>query len=239
MTRISRLLSGAVRFVVFWVNPRQVWRLRADFDAQNRKMQSLVYASDHMFAELNQERIDNEVLPLATSVTEEAGEEKVFRKVFRHPKGTGITAKQAFFLELECLARINQALVTQDSLRHFPRLHGFNVDDLALDMSWDGVSLDNLTSPQIIPDAEGQIENIVATLQRADICHLDIHESGKNLLVDSRGRLTLIDFNRAVIRNTPVNPLVGRKLPAASKQAQFHRARLRRCLDKNPLITPG
>ena len=240
MTRFFLLVSGALRFMAFWLRPGQVWRLRSGFDAQNRKMRSLIEASDHMFMTINQERIDRNLVPLAASVAEGASEgEKVFRKVFLHPKGTGITAKQAFFLELDCLARINQVMIGQTTLRHFPRLRGFDVDALILELSWDGVSLDNLASPQVIPQADRQIDDIVATLERADICHLDIHESGKNLLIDSEGRLTLIDFNRAVIGNTPINPLVGRRLPPAAEQAEFHRARLHRCLDNHPLVIKG
>jgi hypothetical protein len=240
MPPISQLLSGARRFLVFWVRPSRVWRLRDDFEAQRRKMQSLIEASDHIFLENHRDTIDNELLPLAASVVTPAQEgEHVFRKEFLQPKGTGITARQAFFLELDCLARINRVLSDSDTPRHFPELRGFSVDDLVVELSFDGVSLDTLTTPRIIPDADRQIDHIVAALEQAEICHLDIHESGKNLLVDQHGRLTLIDFNRAVIGNRPVNPLMAKRLPPRSQQAEFHRARLTRCLEKHPLITPG
>lgn len=240
MSPISHVLSGAGRFLIFWMRPSRVWRLRVEFEAQNRKMQSLIKASDHFFLENHQDTIDRDLLPLAASVVEPAREgEKVFRKVFLHPKGTGITALQAFFLELDCLARINRVLGDLPTPRHFPLLRGFGVDDLVLELSWDGASLDKLTTPHTIPEADRQIDDIVATLEQADICHLDIHESGKNLLVDSEGRLTLIDFNRAVIGNRPVNPLMARRLPPPSQRADFHHARITRCLDNHPLITLG
>ena len=237
MSRFFVLLAGATRFLALWLRPIRVWRLSAHYDAQQRKMQSLVVAFDEMFLANHREYVDTTVIPLASSVLVEAGDgEKVFRKEFRHPKGTGLTATQAFFLELDCLARINQVVSAQNTTRHFPTLHGFDVDNLSLELSFDGVSLNNLSSQQVVPDAEAQIDTIVATLERANICHLDIHESGKNLLVDSEGRLTLIDFNRAVIGNIPANSLVGRKLPQPDQQAEFHRARLHRCLEKQPLI---
>lgn len=93
MSPISHVLSGAGRFLIFWMRPSRVWRLRVEFEAQNRKMQSLIKASDHFFLENHQDTIDRDLLPLAASVVEPAREgEKVFRKVFLHPKGTGITA---------------------------------------------------------------------------------------------------------------------------------------------------
>ena len=85
-----------------------------------------------------------------------------------------------------------------------------------LAIAWVGRSLDTLEPNRsvAVPDLDGQVEAIVAGLERAGVVHLDHHASGKNLAVSEDGTLSLIDYGNAVLTRFKVKRHQNHKLPS-------------------------
>lgn len=121
---------------------------------------------------------------------------KAFKKDFY--VHSGLTRKQAFYLELDCLGRINECL--NGTEKNFPTLVDYNVTNFSITTSFDGYSLDKLNSLVRVDDFESQVSHIVKVLFEAQVSHLDHHTSGKNIVVSEDGILTLIDFDTAQVK---------------------------------------
>ncbi|NWO07456.1 MAG: hypothetical protein HLX50_17730 [Alteromonadaceae bacterium] len=117
----------------------------------------------------------------------------------------GLSADQAFYLEASSLQRLLD-IRSSNQLHHFPFpvLKGVSEEKLTVEMSHCGWSLDQLPrqgAPIKIKDHKLQVENIVNMLIKAKVLHLDLRSDGKNLCVDSKGNLSLIDFDIVVVND--------------------------------------
>jgi len=106
-----------------------------------------------------------------------------------------LSNKESFELEKECLIRLK-------GFPHFPQIISSNQNNLTITMSHCGESLLNVSKiPLKKVQVKAQITEIVETLKNAGICHLDILM--KNICYKN-GRLYLIDFDIAVLDDTPM-----------------------------------
>ena len=93
--------------------------------------------------------------------------------------------------------------------KHFPILLSYNTDNYELTLSDCGYSLDiykNLINqkkiePIKINNIDEQINCIIYNLKKNRIKHLDIY-NGKNLCVNKKGTISMIDFDIASINNS-------------------------------------
>ncbi|WP_156824353.1 hypothetical protein [Thioalkalivibrio thiocyanoxidans] len=148
---------------------------------------------------------------------------KQFRTRFQN--WNGMTAYQNFILELDCMSRINRVLETGDIRRHFPRLVQFDVKSLTVTYSYEGVGVNNLQESVVVPRVWEQLDEIDRTFKRARVVHLDMHRSGKNLLVGSKGNITVIDFDVAQAGGLSFNWSIDKRIESgklvASKANMF------------------
>ncbi len=167
------------------------------------------------------------VLPRAREVQEGDMECRVYTKQFRtrFQNWNGMTAYQNFILELDCMSRINRVLETGDIRRHFPRLVQFDVKSLTVTYSYEGVGVNNLQESVVVPRVWEQLDEIDRTFKRARVVHLDMHRSGKNLLVGSKGNITVIDFDVAQAGGLSFNWSIDKRIESgklvASKANMF------------------
>ena len=107
-----------------------------------------------------------------------------------------LTIEEAFNLELEIYKRLS-------GNNNFPKLIRFDDKKFTITIEHCGTSVDKLKSMKI-DNIDEQINNILNTLEKNKINHLDIHDSGKNICYKD-GVIYLIDFDIAVIDNKPLN----------------------------------
>lgn len=194
---------------------------------------------DFQFRTFMRDYVETVVLPRATRVRKRDYAHKTYTKTARR-RFLPVNAKtgyQNFILELDCLSRINEAVDEQDLPRHFPVLVDFDPDKLTITCSHDGESLEILRKPVHIPNPAAQIRQITETLAQARIKHLDMHPSGKNLLVDPKGRLTVVDFDMAQVDGLSLSSSVDERL--ANDEMVLTGARILAILQAQKYITLG
>ena len=124
---------------------------------------------------------------------------------------SGLTRKEAFNLEKNCLKILNSNFkcLCDVNCDHFPKIISCYPDKYKFVLSNCGYSFDKYESlvkkkkikPIIIKNMEEQIDCIIYNLKKCKIKHLDMHLSGKNICLNKKGILSLIDFDIASIDN--------------------------------------
>lgn len=128
---------------------------------------------------------------------------------------TGLSAEQAFYLECECLHRL--ACAGQAGAQHFPQLVAIAPETLSFEITHQGRTvLDLVTQGRrlALPNIEDQLARIAASLRRARVVHLDMHEDGRNLAVSSDGRISVIDFDLAALDGVAFSGAISERLDA-------------------------
>ena len=170
-------------------------------------------------------------LPEGTRLVRKAAQERFV--------STGLTGEQSFALEANCLIRLNGAEAGRER-RHFPLLAEADREGMTLATTWAGRSLDSLEPDRSVAvrDLPGQVEAIVAGLDRAGVIHLDLHASGKNLIVSEDGTLSLIDYGTAVLDRVPWSAVMREKLERFDEEGGYAGSaqRLRRMVTLCPGI---
>tara|TARA_B110001469_G_C9474262_1_gene238135 strand:- start:46 stop:570 length:525 start_codon:yes stop_codon:yes gene_type:complete len=125
-------------------------------------------------------------------------------KITRHPPIT-----ECFNLEKQCLRKLNNnfTCICNNKREHFPRLQKCDKYNHAFVLSNCGLSIDKYTQmvktgqlkPYKLKNYNKQINCILYNLNKCKIQHLDMHCSGKNLCINKKGVLSLIDFDYASI----------------------------------------
>ena len=153
-------------------------------------------------------------LPEGTRLVRKAAQERFV--------STGLTREQSFALEANCLIRLNGAEAGRER-RHFPLLAEADREGMNLATTWAGRSLDSLEPDRSVAvrDLPGQVEAIVAGLDRAGVIHLDLHASGKNLIVSEDGTLSLIDYGTAVLDRVPWSAIMREKLERFDEEGGY------------------
>ena len=117
-------------------------------------------------------------------------------------KYNGLTKQQAYALEKEIYERLKDE-------KNFPQLIVFNDEKNELYLEHVGLPLSKIQTRKIKVKANNfdlQILNIVEVLRKKKIYNCDI---SKFNLCYKAGTLYLIDFDNAVIDNTPLSPKIG------------------------------
>ena len=124
---------------------------------------------------------------------------------------TGLTRKEAFNLEKNCLTILNSNFkcLCDVKCEHFPKIIYCNLDKYKFVLSNCGYSFNKYEllvktkkiKPITIKNMEEQIECIIYNLKKCKIKHLDMHPCGKNICLNKKGILSLIDFDIASIDN--------------------------------------
>jgi hypothetical protein len=121
----------------------------------------------------------------------------------------GLTKKSAFKLEKDCLDLLNKnyECICEKKSRHFPIIHNYDDINYTFNLSYCGKTIKELNSCATTksernkyrhPNLKSQLDCIMFNLQKNKIKHLDMHK-GKNLCINKKGVLSLIDFDIAVI----------------------------------------
>lgn len=140
--------------------------------------------------------------------------EKSYRERF---EVSGLEAHRACWLEISCLTRL-QKLAPHLAV-HFPAPVALDPATPCLTMTHAGWSLDIVPddlraeiAARLAPRIGEQTARITAALKAARVIHLDTHESGRNLAVDARGHVSLIDFDIAAIGNHAISAPIAERL---------------------------
>tara|TARA_R110000751_G_scaffold257401_1_gene356814 strand:- start:1465 stop:2289 length:825 start_codon:yes stop_codon:yes gene_type:complete len=164
-----------------------------------------------------------------------------YQKVSRtRDKWSGLSAEQAFSLEVACLERL-RSIKVGNSFHPFPEILSGSPESLEIEMSHCGLTLPELASSEVevhVPDWEQQVNNIVALLEKAGVMHFDIHPNGQNLCVNEHGQLSLIDFDIAVLRGVEpysfqIHDRYVKALDLAGSYPAFALRSLREVIDRN------
>ena len=123
----------------------------------------------------------------------------------------GLTRKDAFNLEKDCLTILNSNFECLCNVKceHFPKIIYCNAYNYKFIFSNCGYSLDKYKflvktkkiKPIIIKNMNKQIECIIHNLKKCKIKHLDMRDDGKNICINNKGIISLIDFDIASIDN--------------------------------------
>lgn len=139
----------------------------------------------------------------------------------------GMTAVQRLYIESWCLYRLNTSPSSDFDSAHFPELYSFDHELGSIEMSHCGPSLDQICqdSPSIVVHNPAmQIDEIVSLMEEAGVRHLDLRPDGKNLCVSFDGRLSLIDFDIAVLEGEmPMSAQVFERYAEACAHPQGYR----------------
>lgn len=123
----------------------------------------------------------------------------------------GLTRKQGFNLEKDCLILLNSNFkcLCDVKCEHFPKIISYDADKYMFTFSNCGYSLDKYEllvktkkiKPIIIKNMKEQIDCIIHNLKKCKIKHLDMVLNGKNICINNKGIISLIDFDIASIDN--------------------------------------
>lgn len=168
-----------------------------------RKVRRAQDYAEYAFKFLFSSYIEDEILPRAHQVRVIDYSAPVFVKHFKDGKTRTLIH---FFLELDCLSRLADKKNSECSIRHFPRIIDFDIHNRSITMTDEGTSLRDLSEIVKVPDAYQQVERIMNQLLNAGIVHYDICPLGKNLVVDSVGKISIIDFGLVEINGVCYTP---------------------------------
>ena len=126
-------------------------------------------------------------------------------------KWNGLTRKEGFNLEKDCLILLNSNFkcLCDVKCEHFPKIISCDPGKYKFIFSNCGYSLNKYKhlvktkkiKPIIIKNMEEQIECIIYNLKKSKIKHLDMTACGKNVCINEKGVISLIDFDIASIDN--------------------------------------
>jgi predicted Ser/Thr protein kinase len=112
----------------------------------------------------------------------------------------GLSIRQTYDIELECLKRIK-------GYPYMCQLLDYNEEEMTLDLKWAGVTLETVFKEKLkykglIKEAEfiKQFNKAFEIFEKLDIVHFDI---GINNICVNDGKICFIDFGRAVIDKNP------------------------------------
>ena len=146
---------------------------------------------------------------------------------------SGLEAHRACWLELSCLQRL-QSLPAAGAAR-FPAPVLLEAGAPQLTMTHQGWSLDIVPAdrrPAIVALLRGETARhaveIADALEAAGVAHLDPHGTGRNIVVDARGHVSLIDFDIAAIDGHAISAPIARRLDNWRNRGGY--AATRRCI---------
>jgi hypothetical protein len=135
-------------------------------------------------------------------------------------KDVGASGAATRWLARWLLARERRVLERLEGLEGVPHLEAV-IDADAIALTWlAGQPLDGEAFARQPRELVQQLERLTGQLHERGVFHLDLHQR-KNLLVDSDGRLELVDFGAALAPGPIVRALLGWLLRAVDRQAAY------------------
>lgn len=121
---------------------------------------------------------------------------------------TGLSIKESYKLEKECLMRLSKKYecICSRKRQHFPIIKKYDDKINKLFLTINGISLDiinklyNITLN--VQNVNEQINCILHNLKKSKIVHLDLYP--KNVCINLYGDISLIDFDISMIDNKPL-----------------------------------
>ena len=160
---------------------------------------------------------------------------KCFIKITKNMKinkWNGLTRRQSFDLEKKCLTILNCKFecLCGNKYSHFPKIILWNPYNYSFILLNCGYSLDNYKflvkqkkiKPIIIKNIEEQVDCIVYNLKKCKIKHLDVISNGKNICINNKGIISLIDFDIAVIDNNYKSKKIKDRAIKQSEKADYY-----------------
>jgi tRNA A-37 threonylcarbamoyl transferase component Bud32 len=139
---------------------------------------------------------------------------KLFYKTFKLRKRnrySGLIGSDSFLLEKKCIDNLSQKYNCECKKKrnHFPSIKSVEKtkNKKIIEMTHLGESINKLSKNQKKyikkkkVNFKEQISCILNNLKKSETYHNDMHKSGKNLIVNKKGDLSLIDFNIANTKN--------------------------------------
>lgn len=132
---------------------------------------------------------------------------KECRKAWINDQYNGLTRREGFFLEKECLEKLNSKFDCLCSVQceHFPKIISCDQCNYIFTLSNCGTDLHeykllvktNKIKPITIKNMEEQIDCIIYNLKKCKIQHFD--PKTRNICINNQGIISLIDFDVAAI----------------------------------------
>jgi len=200
--------------------------LTTTLDKKKQREKALEDTVETLFWSAHAKYVHEVLFPRAKRCKAPPPGEGVFTKKVRKHYGPWPSRLQ-FLVELDCLSLLNSLNLSPDTRKPFPTLFDWNFENLTFEMSNCGISVDKLREKIFVPDVISQAKVIAQCLEAAGISYWDMHPSGKNLVVDSHGRLSIIDFGHAQAGNLAITK---------EKDAHNVEERILRICENNPNI---
>jgi predicted Ser/Thr protein kinase len=128
---------------------------------------------------------------------------------------SGLSKYDSYKIEKRCLERLqkNYKCICKKKSNHFPKIIDYNDNKRVLKMTHLGETLRNISNNKFKNkniNFEEQINCIDYNLKKAKVNHLDMHLSGKNMVINDDSILGVIDFDLATIddRNDKVSKII-------------------------------
>lgn len=125
----------------------------------------------------------------------------------------GLNQHNSFLLELSCLKKIEKHYTCICAVKktHFPKIVKIDVKRRQIGLTNRGESVKDIIEKKINIKAinvEEQLKCIIHNLKKRQIRHLDMAENGKNMCVNKKGTISLIDFDYASIGDKYKSPKI-------------------------------
>ena len=156
---------------------------------------------------------------------------KKITKNLKINRWNGLTRKEGFDLEKDCLTILNSNFECLCDVKcsHFPKIISCNPDKYKFKLSNCGYSLNKYEllvktkkiKPIIIKNMDEQIECIIYNLKKCKIKHLDMVGNGKNICINNKGIISLIDFDIASIDNNYKSEKIKNRANAYDKDTYY------------------
>jgi len=179
--------------------------------------------------------INHIVVPLADKIQNKSFDGRTITKEYtsQFTDFKALTALQRFTLELESLSRVIEQSQILNTQNNFPVLVGFDLLRLQIKTSHNGTCISDVKKSITVYNSERQVDNILRTLEKAGVTHVDMTMRGTNFCVDSSGNLSLIDFDMTIVMGNAINFTLEEK-----KNSEFltTKERIFRMLERNKKI---
>jgi thiamine kinase-like enzyme len=115
-------------------------------------------------------------------------------------KCSQLDQSNSFLLEVSCLKKIKKhyTCICDVKKKHFPKILKIDVKKFQISLSNRGFSVKDIIKKNLdyVPiNIEEQLKCIIHNLKKKNIKHLDMAENGKNICINKKGTISLIDFD--------------------------------------------
>ena len=130
---------------------------------------------------------------------------------------TGLDQYGSFLLEISCLKKLEKdyECICNIKKTHFPKLLKIDSKHRQISLTNRGKSVKDIIdkNKNIKPiNVEEQMNCIIHNLKKYQIRHLDMAINGKNMCINKKGTISLIDFDYASVGDKYMSPKIQRSV---------------------------